>query len=339
MNFKLALSALALGTAFALTSGCTAESTDGTGEASGEIIAHPASVVGAYRLKSENPVGGPAVTGIVFNENNTFFADVDTGIQCIMAPCPSAARLEGTYKVIPLVSASGFPIELTSKDGTDGSGLYGRYTYSVGPNNTLRLSKGDSWVNILEKVGSYCGAPTDCEAQNPIHPMCFPGAYTCSAQNTCGYSCGSVPPPAPSLYPADTKQLVAENKGGGHTAPAPAGSTCAMGAQKYTLELATSTVSWEVCAYVDSSTPMQTRAGQRALTAAEVKTIDAAMKRVKVSNGEMCGADKPMLEIAVTSASQGTKTYTDSFYSCMEGNRTYVDNIDGVFSAFRAVAH
>ncbi len=185
---------------------------------------------------------------------------------------------------------------------------------------------------------SYCGAPTDCYGQNLVHPMCFPGGFTCSAQSTCNYSCGTLPPMPESLWPADKKQLVAENKGGGHTAPAPAGSTCAMGAQKYTLDVATSTASWAVCEYVDSTTPMKTRAGQRVLSAAEVKTIDAAMKSVKLSAGEMCGADKPMLEIAVTSASQGTKTYTDSFYSCMDGDRTYVDNIDGVFSAFRAVA-
>jgi hypothetical protein len=58
---------------------------------------------------------------------------------------------------------------------------------------------------------------------------------------------------------------------------------------------------------------------------------------VKISHEEICGADKPMLNIHVTSRSQGTKTYTDSFYSCMDGDRTFVDNIDEVFSAFRTV--
>lgn len=34
----------------------------------------------------------------------------------------------------------------------------------------------------------------------------------------------------------------------------------------------------------------------------------------------------------------GTKTYTDSFYSCWSGDRTFIDNIGGVFTAVRNAA-
>lgn len=75
--------------------------------------------------------------------------------------------------------------------------------------------------------------------------------------------------------------------------------------------------------------------GSRVLTARELAKVDAAMGAVTVSAGELCGADKPLLAIEVTSASQGTKTFFDDFYSCMDFGRTYVTNIDAVFSVLR----
>ncbi len=40
------------------------------------------------------------------------------------------------------------------------------------------------------------------------------------------------------------------------------------------------------------------------------------------------------LDIKVTTPA-GEKTYTDSFYRCQGGDRTYVDGIDAVFTAMR----
>ena len=62
------------------------------------------------------------------------------------------------------------------------------------------------------------------------------------------------------------------------------------------------------------------------------------MSEVKISTRELCGADKPMLTLKVTSASQGEKTYTDSFYSCLGGDRVFVDDIDSAFSALRELS-
>jgi hypothetical protein len=83
---------------------------------------------------------------------------------------------------------------------------------------------------------------------------------------------------------------------------------------------------------------MHSVSGSKTLTASQLKKVDAAMKQVKVTNEDICGADKPLLNISVTSASKGTVEYTDSFYACMGGERLYVDNIDGVFGAFRDLA-
>lgn len=61
------------------------------------------------------------------------------------------------------------------------------------------------------------------------------------------------------------------------------------------------------------------------------------MKAVSVAKGQMCGADKPLMQLRVTSPA-GEKTYTDSFYACRGGGRTYIDNIDEVFGALADAA-
>jgi len=61
------------------------------------------------------------------------------------------------------------------------------------------------------------------------------------------------------------------------------------------------------------------------------------MGDVKLTTETICGADKPFMTLEVTSPA-GVKKYTDSFYSCM-GEGPFVDNIDGVFSTMRSVAH
>ena len=61
------------------------------------------------------------------------------------------------------------------------------------------------------------------------------------------------------------------------------------------------------------------------------------MKAVTIATQDMCGADKPLYQIKVTTP-EGEKTFTDSFYKCQGGNRTYVDGINGVFTALRTAA-
>src|SRR4029079_2395087 len=51
---------------------------------------------------------------------------------------------------------------------------------------------------------------------------------------------------APGILPDDATDVVAESKGGGFTPQPPAGSTCAWGAQKYSLSIESKTLSWTV---------------------------------------------------------------------------------------------
>lgn len=337
MNFKLALSSVALG--LVVLAGCSADATDPGTSTDSDLVAPmpPVNVKGAWRSKPGTSTGSRSFQGIVFNADGTFFADANTGIMCVMAPCPTSARLEGTYSVF------GRAVVLTPKAGAnDDFGLYGRYSVSRRSDtgdalDTLRLERfgTEALGSELTLQSSYCGEPIDCAGQGIIHPMCA-GYWTCSEQSTCGYACGVVV--ENEIWPSDRTQLVAQTAGGGFTPPPAPGSTCGLGAAKYTLDIASRKLSWEVCKFTDWSTPMHPVSGTRTLSAADVKKVDRAMAQVKLAERDICGADKPMLNIAVTSTSKGTVQYTDSFYACMGGERTYVDNIDEVFSAFRDVA-
>lgn len=328
MNFKHAASVVVLG--LATLAGCAADSEESAATDS-DIVAAPVKVQGAWAAKPGTATSSQWFEGVVFDKDGTFFADVNTGIRCITTPCPSSVRIEGTYAVV------GRSLILTTKDPSqdEGSKYYARYTVTRSAADTLTI-KGDGFSNTLVSQNSYCGEPTDCAGQGLIHVMCV-GHWTCSEQRSCGYSCGVEIPTEAPVWPSDRTKLVAETKGGGFTPPPPPGSTCAIGAAKYTLDLTTKTLSWEVCDFSDWNTPLTKVTGSRPAVASDITKLNAAMKTVKITHEEICGADKPMLNLHVTSSSQGTKTYTDSFYSCMDGDRTFVDNIDEVFSAFRTV--
>ena len=344
MNWKLAVSALLIGSAvMSAVPGCAADTSDDaaddgdaeeTAASQDELNASAAKIAGAY-----HGAGGsarpPTFEGLVLQQNGDFFADLDTGIRCITTPCPSHVRLTGRF------TATKNYLRLAPKPGDQAHAFHGRYRYTISKSGGLSLTRsGQSWKdwnNELSKELSYCGEPSDCGGQNLIHPMCV-GQWTCSAQRSCSWDCG-VPTPTNAIWPADRSQLVADSPGGGFTPPPPPGSTCSIGRQKYTLDIATRTLSWEQCDWAPNDQPLHLETGSRVITVAELATVDAAMNDVTLATEEICGADKPFLTIKVSSLSQGTKEYTDSFYSCMGDGRTFVDNIDGVFGALRDLAH
>lgn len=347
MNFKLILSVVSMGSALLLAvPGCAVDSAseetdEGTAEETAatqdELTANATKLVGAFKLGNGGGTSGrpPTFDGLVFEQSGDFFADVDTGIRCFRAPCPSNVRLTGKF------TATKSYLRLSPKAGEQAHSFHGRYKYTLGTDGKLTLTRTgatwNNWKNVLDKELSYCSEAADCGGQSLIHVMCV-GQWTCSEQRSCAYKCG-VPVPVNAIWPADKQTLVAESPGGGFTPPAPPGSTCAIGKAKFTLDVATKKLSWEECNWTSNGAPLHLETGSRTITAAEFATVDAAMNDVTISAGDICGADKPMLSIKVTSAAQGTKTYTDSFYSCMGGNRTYVDHIDGVFGALRDLAH
>ena len=53
-------------------------------------------LVGAFEGQGGS-IGAIVFTSETGNGGHTFFADVDNGIRCIKAPCPSTSRIEGWY--------------------------------------------------------------------------------------------------------------------------------------------------------------------------------------------------------------------------------------------------
>ena len=141
------------------------------------------------------------------------------------------------------------------------------------------------------------------------------------------------------IWPADAEKLVADSPGGGFVPTPPAGSECTYGAQRYTVEIATRAFTFQRCtAGATATDPLKLDKGGRTLTAGELATVDAAMKKLTPPKDPMaCGADKGVYTVTVTSP-RGEATFYDSFYVCQGGGKVYVDNIDGVFEAFRLLA-
>jgi hypothetical protein len=337
MNFKLAIAAAFLASVFATLPGCAVDAAQDDADleeaaaSEDELSSNAQRFVGAFQ--AEGSARPPTFHGLVFKLDGTFFGDLDTGIRCITAPCPSGAHLEGRY-----TSTKNY-LRLSPKSGP-ANGYYGRYKVAFsGAKFTLTSAAiGAGWSNTFTKEISYCAQPSDCAGQGLIHPMCV-GSWTCGASkpNACGYKCGIVTPPGSQIWPASATKLVAQNSGGGFRPPPPAGSTCAIGSSKYTLDRATRHLAWETCESPDNIAPAHTKTGSTTITVAELAAVNAAMNDVTVATEDMCGADKPLYQIIVTTPA-GQKTYTDSFYRCQGGNRTYVDGINGVFSALRDAA-
>ncbi len=342
MDFKAIGLGLGLALAAAMVPGCAAdvgEEDEGAAEEANttqdELNANAQKIVGAFTYESSSR--SPSFMALVFKQDGTFFADVDTGLRCVRAPCPSIQRVSGRFSV-----TANYISLLAATPGGATTTYHGRYKYSLAIGRETGVQKitltragqtWTGWTNTVNKVGSYCTAAADCNGQAIMHPMCV-GSFTCTPQNTCGYKCGV---PSTDVWPADATKLVALSPGGGFTPPAPAGSTCGYGQHKYTLDVTASQLSWEVCQATAAGQPLHLTTGSRTITATELGKITKAAKAVKLSSGDICGADKPVLTIAITSGA-GTKTYTDSFYSCRGGSNTYVDNIDGVFAAMSDVA-
>jgi hypothetical protein len=141
------------------------------------------------------------------------------------------------------------------------------------------------------------------------------------------------------IWPADAEKLVADSPGGGFVPMPPAGSECNYGAQRYTVEIATRAFAFQRCAAGATATdPLKLVKGGRILTTGELATVDAAMKNLTPpKDPNACGADKGVYTVTVTSP-RGDATFYDSFYVCQGGGKVYVDNIDGVFEAFRLLA-
>lgn len=138
--------------------------------------------VGAW-TGGNNPYTAIVFTGTEEGRGHHFFMDVDNGIRCIRAPCPSTSRVEGYF----IAGAS--TVTLTAVPTTTGPRpeYLGRFYYNL-QGNTLTLSKSGRVFARLTKQTSYCAEADDCAEQRLIAPRCL-GRWTCES-NACRYQCG-----------------------------------------------------------------------------------------------------------------------------------------------------
>jgi len=235
MKLRRLFMALALATPLAAGAGCAVEPQgDEPDEAvvdEAELSAAGRTIQGSYE---ENGLGD--IRGLVLSterassSKNRFFAVVRTGIVCVMAPCPTEARVSGTWSatktVLTLTPTScppgvhcgqqPFP-EKAASDKLRGKYLYdfvklGQFGAKLHLEPKPQAGGVISSIYIpgsLAKVSSYCTANTDgnvdnvsadCRVQGLPEPMCAQPAagfiplpkWTCSGQSRCEFSCSQL---------------------------------------------------------------------------------------------------------------------------------------------------
>lgn len=149
-------------------------------EVAGALSAYGKSLVGAYQTADM----ASDFDNIVLKSDGTYFS-TET-VYCIKAPC-EPLRDEG--KFIGYKPRSGKYVgglRLVSKTGKS---TY--YKVVLGAEGVgFKLSRdGKAWFKY-ETVPSYCQQASDCGGQSYAHIMCV-GSATCTAENRCGWKCGT----------------------------------------------------------------------------------------------------------------------------------------------------
>lgn len=141
---------------------------------------------------SSGPFHAVVFTRTPDGRGHHYFGDVDTGIRCVRAPCPSSARVEGNFTA----NASAGTLTLNPATAHPGTVLAydGVFQFRLVGSSTLVLSRSGREVARLTRVVSYCTEADDCAEQNLITPRCL-GYATCGDNNRCGYRCGQPPRP------------------------------------------------------------------------------------------------------------------------------------------------
>jgi hypothetical protein len=87
-----------------------------------DLTANAAKLVGSFEF--EAGALPPRFNTLKFNADGTYFADIDTGIRCVAAPCPAGAQSYGRY------SATATYLTLRAEPGSD-KAFSGRYKYAL----------------------------------------------------------------------------------------------------------------------------------------------------------------------------------------------------------------
>jgi hypothetical protein len=112
-------------------------------ETSDELTAAGKKLIGAYKDDS-GAFKSLVLSATKVGQRNVFTADVDTGIRCIKAPCPSGEHIEGTF------TAGAKTITLYSTTAVNAKHLLGKYNYLVQGEKFSLSRKG--FAQSLEKI-------------------------------------------------------------------------------------------------------------------------------------------------------------------------------------------
>jgi hypothetical protein len=313
--------------------GCASQNTGLTPEqedanaSEDDLRATAAKLAGTFAGSTGEGLGA-GIEKVVFTKEGTFFAIVDTGLRCVRAPCPSSLRIDGTFK------ATTKYLTLSSLAGTAASPYHGRYTYTFsGDKLAFKHTGATPYASELtRKSESFCEQVSDCVGQpQPNRLMCVPAPrVVCEENAQCSNTC------APrTVTISGAMKIVASNQGG-FLPISPPGSTCRL-ASSYSLDVATKTLSWELCRSPGPTVPFNLLKGSRVLLAHEFGQIERLLDKVQVGSTNNCGADAAKKSITVSSAA-GDKVFVDAFFACEGGNTTYVENLGEVFAAFGTIA-
>jgi hypothetical protein len=174
--------AVAVSLSLAAMSGCATNAGDADVEESeADLSAAGKKLIGTWGAES-GPLTVLVLTGERVGQQNRFFAEVDTGIRCVQAPCSAAqARIEGTFtagtRTITL-RAPLAPVELQE--------TLGRYAYTRA-GSRLKLTR-EGETDTLSRIDSYCASPSDCDVQGIAHASCT-GQWSCGGEQICAWTC------------------------------------------------------------------------------------------------------------------------------------------------------
>ena len=168
----------------ALGAGCsvaTSEDANATGEDAEELVNEGAApLVGTFKDDSGS-FHKLVLSDKSFRNGNKFTADVSTGIVCVVAPCPSAAHIEGWF------TAGSKTITLRADEPGFAEHLLGKYRWQLqGDKLTLtRAGFQQSLAKIADKLDNTCVSLSQTECSSA--PSCEPvfGPSHCSPTGVC----------------------------------------------------------------------------------------------------------------------------------------------------------
>lgn len=139
------------------------------------------------------------------------------------------------------------------------------------------------------------------------------------------------------------RKVIVEGLGGGFAPPVPQGAACDPQRYRYVVEPSSAVLDWQRCevdpARADQIAGYQPKSGSRILDGATLDAVLAALRAIRITGGDGCGADKAGIELTLVSSSD-RQTYGDDFYGCFITDKPVVDSqaLDGLVGVLRELA-